>query len=278
MAPIARRDVRRAPLRRDLSIAAGASACAGANAAAAGAFVVVTAARLPPLTRPLRRSEPAALIGELKAFAEALGGQPTENFLRFSERSTADDRCYLTGKLQLPEFYSGLRMIREDEGHCTARAAASDVFFYPVTGGRERPRNDHGLARRGTDDARPCRRAARGFSQPSLKPERRRPRWQKRRRPWSGFSRGASLPGKHSGKTRRPFACSVAMPILFLRKSFIVNLYYDKLSALFASFRSGALTQEETLAGKDRALSPARSCPARRFRQTLSRSTSVRRP
>ena len=53
------------------------------------------------------------MIGELKDFAEALGGQATENFLRHSDRLTADNRCYFTGKFQLPEFYSTLRMVRD---------------------------------------------------------------------------------------------------------------------------------------------------------------------
>src|SRR5688572_24676847 len=103
-------------------VVAGASACAG---------------RTPPQVRPVtpppsQSFSTLEVIGELKAFAEELGGHPTENFLRFSDRYSADERCYLTGKLQLPEFYSGLRMIREDEEHCAARAAEDDVFFYSV--------------------------------------------------------------------------------------------------------------------------------------------------
>ena len=37
---------------------------------------------------------------------------------------------------------------------------------------------------------------------------------------------------------------------LFLQKSFIVNLYYERVSDLYRSFRDGALTQEQTLARK----------------------------
>ena len=44
----------------------------------------------------------------------------------------SDNRCYFTGKLQLPEFYSTLRMVREDEERCAARGGEHDVFFYPV--------------------------------------------------------------------------------------------------------------------------------------------------
>ena len=102
-----------------LLVGAGASGCAGRTR--------------PQVTLPSPPSfSGIEAIGELKAFEAALGGHATENFLRSSARHTADDRCYFTGKLQLPEFYSGLRMVREDEGDCAARADEYDVFFYPV--------------------------------------------------------------------------------------------------------------------------------------------------
>src|SRR5262245_50367230 len=72
------------------------------------------------------------MIGELKELAEALGGEATENFLRYSDRPNADNRCYFTGKVQLPEFYSALRMVREDAERCAERSHEYDVFFYPV--------------------------------------------------------------------------------------------------------------------------------------------------
>jgi hypothetical protein len=72
------------------------------------------------------------VIGELKDFEETLGGEATGNFLRHSDRHTADNRCYFTGKLELPEFYSSLKMMREDQAQCAARADEHDIFFYPV--------------------------------------------------------------------------------------------------------------------------------------------------
>src|SRR5258706_6417354 len=97
-----------------LLVVLGASACAS---------------RTPPQVTPLSPSHPAefagtappkeavALIAELKAFEGMVGVTATGNFLEYSTHPTADDRCYFTGKLQLPEFYSGLRMIREDQAH-----------------------------------------------------------------------------------------------------------------------------------------------------------------
>src|SRR5207244_4723598 len=92
------------------------------------------AARTPPQVLPPSAPPVSGInaIGEVKAFEEILGEEQTGNFLRFSGRPTADERCYFTGKLQLPEFYSGLRLAREEEARCTARAAEYDVFFYPV--------------------------------------------------------------------------------------------------------------------------------------------------
>ena len=72
------------------------------------------------------------MIAEVKDFAVALGGHATDNFLRQSDQHTSDNRCYFTGKLQLPEFYSALRMVREDGERCAARGDEHDVFFYPV--------------------------------------------------------------------------------------------------------------------------------------------------
>src|SRR5688572_5850133 len=65
----------------------------------------------PPTTT---RFVAAEVIAEVKDFSVALGGHATDNFLRHSDRHTSDTRCYYTGKLQLPEFYSALRMVRED--------------------------------------------------------------------------------------------------------------------------------------------------------------------
>ena len=69
------------------------------------------------------------MIAEVKDFAVALGGHATENFLHHSARIVSDNRCYFTGKLQLPEFYSSLRMVREDGERCAARSIEHDVFF-----------------------------------------------------------------------------------------------------------------------------------------------------
>ena len=72
----------------------------------------------------------AEVIAEVKDFAVTLGGEATGNFVRSSDRRVSDTRCYFTGKLELPAFYSTLRMVREDEERCAARGEENDAFFY----------------------------------------------------------------------------------------------------------------------------------------------------
>ena len=75
----------------------------------------------------------AEVIAEVKDFAVALGGHATGQFPAAVGSTTPPTTGAISpGKLQLPEFYSALRMVREDEDRCAARSGEHDVFFYPV--------------------------------------------------------------------------------------------------------------------------------------------------
>lgn len=206
--------------------------------------------------------EPAALIAELKAFEGAMGVTATGNFLEYSPRPTADDRCYFTGKLQLPEFYSGLRMVREDESRCAARANESDVFFYPVeavASGHERitvslaqapverllvvvPHEDfHNQAEAGTAPTEVAEAASTLL----------------------GFLTASAFAKETYGQDSPTFHGIDRDIGLFLRKSLLVNQYYEKVHDLYESFRSGALAEEQTLARKSELFGELqRSCAA----------------
>jgi hypothetical protein len=189
------------------------------------------------------------VVSELKAFAEAMGGEPTDNFLSHSTRVVADERCYFTGKLQLPEYYSHLRLVREDETRCTSRSPEFDVFFYPVQAvatGEETitvslaeaptervlvvvPHEDfhnQSAARNAPTEVAESAATLVGFLTASVFAKEK-------------FGEDST--------TSRLLAQDVD---LFLRKSFIVNAYYDRVSDLYRSYRDGALTQEQTLAKK----------------------------
>jgi hypothetical protein len=189
------------------------------------------------------------MIGELKAFEESLGGQETENFLRYSGRPTADDRCYFTGPLQLPEFYSGLRMVREDESRCLARAIEADVFFYPVqavASGEETVTVSLAEA--------PVERVLVVVPHEDFHNQA-----ETRKAPTEVAEAAATLVGfltasdfarEKFGENSPTFQMLERDADLFLRKSIVVNRFYDKLSELYKTYGSGELTRQQTLAKK----------------------------
>jgi hypothetical protein len=189
------------------------------------------------------------VIGELKEFEEALGGHATENFLRFSDRHTSDNRCYFTGRLELPEFYSALRMIREDEAHCAARVGEYDVFFYPVqavASGEETITVSLSEA--------PAERVLVVVPHEDFhnQPEARKAPTEvaEAAATMVGFLTASEFAKEKFGAESTTFRLLDRDADLFLRKSVVVNLYYDRVRALYNAFRTGALTPEQTLERK----------------------------
>jgi len=193
-------------------------------------------------------------IGDLKAFEGTLGGEQTQNFLRYSARVSSDERCYFTGKLELPQLYSGLKLAREDEARCMARATASDVFFYPVqavASGEETI--TVGLA------AAPVERLLMVVPHEDFHNQ-----IQSLGLAADVAESAATLVGflTASGFAREKFGeDSIAFRTLqgdiglFLQKSIIVNRYYERVRDIYALFREGSLTQEKALDKKAEAFS-----------------------
>ena len=208
----------------------------------------------PPNLTPTSAPQPSAfvaseVIAEVKDFAVALGGHETENFLRHSENHTSDNRCYFTGKLQLPEFYSALHMVREDGERCAARAGEHDVFFYPVqavASGEETITVSLAEA--------PTERLLVVVPHEDFHSQR-----EARTAPTEVAEAAATLVGfltaSEFAKDRFGAESATARMLardaeLFLRKSFVVNQYYEKVSGLYRDLESGALTPAQTLERK----------------------------
>lgn len=216
----------------------------------------------PPLPSPTIHFVAAEMIGEVKDFAVALGGHPTDNFIRHSDRHTSDNRCYFTGKLQMPEYYSALRMVREDGERCAARGDEYDVFFYPVEAVAS---GDESITVSLAEA--PAERVL--VVVPHEDFHNQREAWKA---PTEVAEAAATLVGflTASGFAKQRFGAesTTARMLardadLFLRKSFIVNQYYEKVSRLYDDFRSGALTTEQTLERKEQLFAELqRSCAA----------------
>jgi hypothetical protein len=205
---------------------------------------------------------PTEVIAEVKDFAVALGSHSTGNFLRLSDHQTSDNRCYFTGKLQLPEFYNTLRMVREDEAACAVRSNEQDVFFYPVqavASGEESITVS--LAEASTE------RVLVVVPHEDFHNQR-----EARNTPTEVAEAAATLVGflTASGYAADRFGPdaditrALARDVdLFLRKSFIVNRYYDEVSALYRDVESGVLAPAQALERKAELFAAlGRSCAA----------------
>ena len=189
------------------------------------------------------------VIAEVKDFSVALGGHATDNFRRHSDSHTSDTRCYFTGKLQLPEFYNALRMVREDGDRCAARSDEYDVFFYPV---EAVARGDESITVSLAEA--PTERVL--VVVPHEDFHNQREAWKA---PTEVAEAAATLVGflTASGFAKQRFGAEsdTARVLardaeLFLRKSFIVNQYYEKVSRLYDEFRVGGFTTEQALERK----------------------------
>jgi hypothetical protein len=227
--------------------------CRALSATILAAFALAGAAGCAAKARPQTSPQPPSrspsgieTIGELKAFESTLGGHETENFLRYSPRLTSDDRCYFTGKLELPQFYSGLKLVREAEAPCMARASISDVFFYPVqavASGEETI--TVGLAEAPVERVlvvvphEDFHNQAEALKVPTEIAESAAT--------LVGFLTASAFAREKFGDASPTFRGLERDADIFFQKSLIVNLYYDKLTELYGSFRSGALTEAQTL-------------------------------
>ena len=204
----------------------------------------------------------AEVIAEVKDFAVSLGSHGTDNFLKLSDHLISDNRCYFTGKLQLPEYYSSLRMVREDGERCAARSGDHDVFFYPVqavASGEEVITVS--LAEASTE------RVLVVVPHEDFHNQR-----EARKAPTEVAEAAATLMGflTASGYAQERFgpdsvtARALARDAeLFLRKSQIVNQYYDRVSDLYREYRAGTITSEQTLERKQALFAALeRSCSA----------------
>ena len=204
----------------------------------------------------------AEVIADVKDFAVTLGGDATGNFVRSSDRRISDTRCYFTGKLELPAFYSSLHMVREDEERCAARGDENDVFFYPVqavASGQETITVS--LAEASTERLLVV-----------VPHEDFHTQNEARKAPTEVAEAAATLVGfltaSEFAKDRFGAESSAARSLavdanLFLRKSILVNQYYEKVGRLYRDFHAGSLTSAQALERKSALFSELqRACEA----------------
>ena len=218
----------------------------------------------PAATTPTTFEPPPsqALVADMKAFEQTLGVEATNNFLKYSASRRAVNRCYFTGKLELPGSYRDLHLVQGSDAGCAVDTQKYDIFFYPAeavaTGASpvtpaladaplERllvvvPHEDfHNQAE------------TRGAS----------PEVAEAAATLIGFLTASQFAKDRYGEGSQAFQRLNREARLFLQKAIIVNLYHDRIGALYSSFRSGMITRQAALASKEELfLALGRECAA----------------
>jgi Putative aminopeptidase len=179
-------------------------------------------------------------VEQLKSVEESAGFHRTGNFGRLDTGVRAYYRCYYTGKLELPESYDELKMRKGTKDGCALDEKKYDVFYYRIeavasghtpvteslaTASAERvamvvPHEDFhaqidGLPRRIEEAAATL----------------------------VGFVTAAAALNEQAIDAE-----------LFLKKSEIVNRYFDRLGAVYKKARGGALSEAAARAEQRRLL------------------------
>jgi hypothetical protein len=189
------------------------------------------------------------VIGGMKRFEEAQGIEPTGNFERRSEKAAASYRCYFTGKLELPETYDQLQLRQTKGQPCPIDETRYDVFYYaieavasgntPVTGNLEKASIERVLMvvpHEDLHDAKELKGLPAAIAEAATT--------------LIGFHTAAAFARERYGAESNTYRNLSREAELFLRKSEIVNRYFENLKDLYAGVREGRTTRESALSAK----------------------------
>jgi hypothetical protein len=202
------------------------------------------------------------VIDGIKRFEEAQGLKPTRNFEKRSDKAAASYRCYFTGKLELPQTYDELELRQVKGQSCGLDEARYDVFYYaieavasgktPVTANLENAPIERVLVVVPHEDLHDAEElkdlpSAIGEAATTL----------------MGFHTATAFARERYGSDSATYQNLSREADLFLRKSEIVNRYFNELRALYTDAREGRTGMESALAAKAEAFGRlGRECTA----------------
>jgi hypothetical protein len=235
-----------------------------------GVLLLVAASAACSLNKPVATTPPTtpqplpgqAIVADMKAFEQTLGIEATNNFLKYSASQRAVHRCYFTGKLELPGSYRNLHLVQGSDAGCSVDIETYDVFFYsaeavatgasPVTPALADAPLERLLVVVPHEDFH-SQAETRGSS----------PEMAEAAATLIGFLTASEFARDRYGESSPAFQHLDGEARLFLQKAKIVNLYHDKVTALYSSFRSGKIARQAALARKEELfLALERECAA----------------
>jgi hypothetical protein len=192
------------------------------------------------------------LIFAVKSLEKKLGFRRTKNFQTQSSESAVAYRCYYTGKLELPESYSGLLLVMGTKTGCTVDTQKYDVFFYPMdASGSGKTPVSATLARESTERFLVVVPHEDFHANKELRklPET----WGEASSTLMGFLTAMEVARQELGENSEVYKNLHLEPELFARKAVIVNRYHAQLSQLYAAARAGQISERDALAQKQQA-------------------------
>ena len=191
------------------------------------------------------------LISAVKHLERKLGFRKTKNFRHESAESAVAYRCYFTGRLELPDSYSGLQLVAGTKTGCRVDARKFDVFFYPLDAvGSGKSPVSTSLAHESTERLlvvvphedfhanKELRKLPETLGEASAT--------------LVGFLTAMEVARQKLGENSEVYKNLQREPGLFARKAEIVNRYHAQLSKLYASAQVGQIPEVEALEQKER--------------------------
>lgn len=213
----------------------------------------------PPQTREPDRKD---LVTAVKNVEKRLGFRRTHNFRNESAQAAVAYRCYYTGRLELPASYSGLKLAAGTKDGCKLDTQKFDVFFYPMDANASgRTPLSATLAREPTERLlvvvphedfhanKELRKLPETLAEASAT--------------LVGFLTAAEVARQQLGENSEVYQNLTRESELFARKAEMVNQFHSRLSQLYASVRSGQISESTALEQKQQAFDELRqTCSA----------------
>ena len=197
------------------------------------------------------------LVTAVKHLEKRLGFRRTRNFRNESAQAAVAYRCYYTGKLELPESYSGLKLAAGTKDGCKLDTQKFDVFFYPMDANASgKTPLSATLAHEPTERLlvvvphedfhanKELRKLPETLAEASAT--------------LVGFLTAAEVARQQLGENSEVYQNLIREPELFARKAELVNQFHNRLSQLYASVRSGQISDATALEQKRQAFDELR--------------------
>jgi hypothetical protein len=192
------------------------------------------------------------LITAVKRLEKKLGFRRTKNFYKESAESAVAYRCYYTGKLELPDSYSGLQLVAGTKRGCPVDPQKYDVFFYPM---------DAIASGKTPVSATLAHESVERFlvvvpheDFHANRELRKLPQtWAEASATLIGFLTATEVARQQFGENSEVYQNLQLEPELFARKAEIVNRYYAQLRQLYAAARAGKVSEHDALEQRQQA-------------------------